>query len=92
MAKITENKAKYSETWYNKRMDEARFLRAYDYSEIFVRLGGMVIVKEPQDRLTMTQDELNLPRSSFEETFNFLISELNTVITDGYLADKIQQW
>jgi starch-binding outer membrane protein, SusD/RagB family len=88
MAKITENKAKFSDTWYNKRMDEARFLRAYDYSELFVKLGGMVIVTAPQDRLTMTQDELNLPRSSFEDTFNFLITELNTVLTDGYLEIK----
>ena len=62
MAKITENKAKFSDAWYNKRMDEARFLRAYDYSELFVKLGGMVIVTEPQNRLTMTQDELDLPR------------------------------
>ena len=88
MAKITENKAKYSETWYNKRMDEARFLRAYFYSELFMKLGGMVIVKEPQDRLTITQDELELPRSSFEETYNFIVSELSTVITNGYLAIK----
>ena len=88
MAKITENKAKFSDAWYNKRMDEARFLRAYDYSELFVKLGGMVIVTAPQDRLTMTQDELNLPRSSFEDTFNFLITELNTILTDGYLEIK----
>ncbi len=88
MAKITENREAFSDSWYNKRMDEARFLRAYFYSEIFVKLGGLVVVEEPQDRITMTQDELNLPRSSFEETFNFLISELNTVLTDGYLEIK----
>src|SRR5512139_3284563 len=28
IAKITENKANFSDTWFNKRMDEARFLRA----------------------------------------------------------------
>jgi hypothetical protein len=88
IAKITENKANYSDEWYNKRMDEARFLRAYFYSEIFMKLGGLVIVTEPQDRLTMNEDEMNLPRSSFEETFDFIINELSSIVTNGYLPVK----
>jgi hypothetical protein len=88
MAKITENKANFPETWYDQRMDEARFLRAYFYSELFMKVGGMVIVTEPQDRNTMTEDEMFLPRSSFEETFNFIIDELNTVLTNGNLEIK----
>jgi hypothetical protein len=88
MAKITENKENFSDTWYYKRMDEARFLRAYFYSEIFMKLGGLALVKEPQDRLTMTEDEMDLPRSTFEETFNFLISELGSIVTDEYLPVK----
>ena len=88
MAKITENKANFSTTWYNKRMDEARFLRAYFYSEIFMKVGGLSLVKDPQDRNTMSEEEMYLPRSSFEETFNFLISELSSVITNAYLEVK----
>lgn len=92
MTKITENKAKYVNVaypnWYDKRMDEARFLRAYFYSELFMKVGGMVIVQTPQDRNTATQDELNLPRSTYEETFNFIISDLNTVITNAKLEVK----
>ncbi|OFY65063.1 MAG: glycan metabolism protein RagB [Bacteroidetes bacterium RBG_13_42_15] len=92
MAKITENKANYVNVaypdWYNKRMDEARFLRAYFYSEIFMKLGGLVLVKEPQDRNTDTEAEMYLPRSTYEETFNFIIGELNTVLTNGYLQVK----
>jgi hypothetical protein len=88
MAKITENQANFSTTWYKKRMDEARFLRAYFYSEIFMKLGGLSLVTEPQDRNTMTEDEMYLPRSTFEETFNFLVSELSTVVTNGNLAVK----
>ena len=88
IAKITENKANYSDEWFNKRMDEARFLRAYFYSEIFMKLGGLVIVTEPQDRLTMTEDEMNLPRSSFEDTFDFIINELSSIVTNGYLPAK----
>jgi hypothetical protein len=86
--KITVNKKNYSDAWYNKRTDEAKFLRAYFYSEIFMKLGGLVLVKTPQNRLTMTEDEMNLPRSSFEETFNYLVSELGSIVTNNYLAVK----
>ncbi len=88
MAKITENKENYSTDWYNKRIDEARFLRAYFYSEIFMKLGGLALVTEPQDRMTMTEDEMYLPRSTFEETFNYIISELSSIITNDYLEVK----
>lgn len=86
--KITVNKANYSEDWYNKRMDEARFLRAYYYSEQFVLLGGLSVVTEPQVRQTMTEEEIYVPRSTFEETFDFLVSELTTIVNDGYLVVK----
>jgi hypothetical protein len=85
---ITENKANYSDEWYNKRIDEARFLRAYFYSEQFVLLGGLSIVTEPQVRQAMPEDELHVPRSTFEETFDFLVSELTTIVDNGYLAVK----
>jgi hypothetical protein len=88
IGKITENKANFSDAWFNKRMDEARFLRAYFYSEMFVRLGGLALVKEPQDRLTMSEDEMNLPRSTFEETLNFMVSELSSIVQNEYLAVK----
>lgn len=86
--KITENKANYSDDWYNKRLDEARFLRTYYYSEQFVLLGGLVILDAPQDRLTMTEAEMNLPRSTFEETLNYMVSELTSIITNANLPVK----
>lgn len=86
--KITENKENFSEAWYNKRMDEAKFLRAYFYSEQFVLLGGLVILSEPQERASMTEDELQLPRSTFEETLNYLVGELTSIVNNGYLPVK----
>jgi len=85
---ITDNRANYSGEWYNKRLDEARFLRAYFYSEQFVLLGGLSVVTEPQNRHTMTEDEMYVPRSTFEETFDFLVSELTSIVNNGYLAVK----
>ncbi|MDX9812802.1 MAG: RagB/SusD family nutrient uptake outer membrane protein [Bacteroidales bacterium] len=88
MAKITENKANYTDEWYNKRMDEARFLRAYFYSELFYRLGGLAIITEPQDRNTMSEDEMYLSRSSFEDTFDFITGELADIVDNEYLPVK----
>ncbi len=85
---ITANRTNYSDEWYNKRMDEARFLRAYYYSEQFVLLGGLTIITEPQVRQTMTADEIYVPRSTFEETFDFLVGELTSIVDNGYLAVK----
>jgi starch-binding outer membrane protein, SusD/RagB family len=85
---ITENRANYSDDWFNKRMDEARFLRAYYYSEQFVLLGGLSVITEPQVIQTMTDEEIYVPRSTFEKTFDFLVSELTTIVNNGYLAVK----
>ena len=86
--KITENKASYSEEWFYKRLDEARFLRAYFYSEQFVLLGGLSILTGPQARHNMTEDEMYVPRSTFEETFDFIVGELTDIVDNGYLAVK----
>lgn len=88
IAQTTANKANYSDAWYNKRIDEARFLRAWFYSELFYRIGGLSIVTEPQDRRTMTEDQIYIPRSTFEQTFNFLVAELTSIINNEYLPVK----
>lgn len=85
---VNKNAANFSAEWIAKRIDEAKFLRAYFYSELFMRVGGLSIITVPQDRTTMTEAELYVPRSTFEETFNFIIGELDAVITNGNLAVK----
>jgi starch-binding outer membrane protein, SusD/RagB family len=85
---VKKNSSNFSEEYVAKRLDEARFLRAYFYSELFVLMGGMSIITEPQDRATMTEEQLYVPRSSFEETFKFIIGQLDTVINNGNLAVK----
>lgn len=86
--KLTENKANYPVDYFNQRIDEARFLRAYFYSQFFVHVGGLPILKVPLDRNTMTADELNTKRSTFEETFNFITDELKSIVSNGYLGVK----
>lgn len=86
--KINENASNFSPEYVAKRIDEAKFLRAYFYSELFMRVGGMSIITEPQDRATMNEEQLYVPRSSFEETFNFIVKELGDVVNNGKLAVK----
>ena len=72
----------------NKRIDEARFLRAFFYSYLWMHVGGLAIITEPQDRTTDTKDEIYKSRSTFEETLNFITEQLDSVINDNYLAAK----
>jgi hypothetical protein len=78
----------FSADYVNKRIDEARFLRAFFYSYLWMHIGGLAIITEPQDRTTDSKDELYKSRSTFEETLNFISAELDTVVKDSYLAAK----
>lgn len=86
--KIEENKENFSDEYYNKRMDEAKFLRAFFYSEFFMHNGGLPIIEIPLDRNTMSEDELYYPRGTFEETFNFITEELGRIVDNNYLPVK----
>jgi hypothetical protein len=86
LQKAVLNKENFSTDWFNKRMDEVRFLRAFYYSNLFLHLGGVPIITVPQSR----EDTATLftPRSTYAETLNFLTTSLDTVVNDGYLPKK----
>ncbi|MDB4584366.1 RagB/SusD family nutrient uptake outer membrane protein [Draconibacterium sp.] len=86
--KIEENKENFSTEYYNMRMDEAKFIRAFFYSEFFTHVGGLPIIEVPLDRNTMTEAELLYPRGTFEETFNFITSELGQIVSNENLPVK----
>jgi len=86
--KIEENKENFSTEYYNMRMDEAKFIRAFFYSEFFTHVGGLPIIEVPLDRNTMTEEELLYPRGTFEETFNFIVGELGQIVNNGNLPVK----
>jgi hypothetical protein len=87
---IGMHKENFSEDWYNKRLDEARFLRSFFYTILWQHLGGVPIITEP---LTRNGDTAALyrPRNTYEETVNFITSSLDTVVKDGYLQVKYKQ-
>lgn len=53
---------------------ETRFLRAYFYFELAKRYGGVPIIAR-----TLSSDEEMLARNSFEETIDFIITEIDAV-------------
>lgn len=88
LQEIANHSANFSADYKNKRLDEVRFLRAFYYSYLWMHVGGLAIITEPQDRNTDTQDELYKSRSTFEETFNFIDKDLESVVNNKYLANK----
>ena len=86
--KLKENSTNYSATYLKKRVDEARFLRAYFYSELFMHLGGLPIITGVLDRSTMDDSQLYNSRNTFEQTLNFITSELDTVVNNNALPVK----
>ncbi len=61
-----------------KRVEgEMRFLRAMSYFELTKRFGGVPIV----DKVYEVNDDINLPRSSFDQVTAFILNDLNIAIT-----------
>ncbi len=58
---------------------EARFLRAFFYFELIKRYGGVPLMI---DKVYDINDNLELPRNTFEECVNFIVSELTEIQDD----------
>jgi hypothetical protein len=90
LQKVQEYSDNFSTEWINKRTDEMRFLRAYWYSEMLMNYGGVPIIEVPLDRSSMSEDELNVPRATFGDTFDFIIGELGDIVNNEYLEVKYE--
>lgn len=55
---------------------EARFLRAYFYFELVKRFGGVPLLG---NKVYNINDNLSLPRNSFEDCINYIVSECDSV-------------
>jgi hypothetical protein len=86
MHHLNLNKQNFSAAWYNKRMDELRFHRAFHYSILLQNWGGVPLVTTAQTREDSAA--LFLKRSTFAETLDFIVKSLDTILNNGYLAVK----
>lgn len=55
---------------------EARFLRAFYYFELIKRYGGVPLMG---DHVYDIEDDIELPRNTFEECVNYIVSELDEI-------------
>ena len=78
-AHLEANKRNMIKTW----KAEARFLRAFYYFDLIKRWGGVPLVGE---KVFSMDDDLNLPRQSFEQCAVYILSELNAIEKDLYPA------
>ena len=89
--KVNENAANFSPEYVKKRIDEVRFIRAFFYSELWMHLGGLPIITEVLDRGTMTDEQLYNSRKTFEETFKFITSELESIVNNKNIPAKYKK-
>jgi len=61
----------------NRMKGEALFLRAYLYHLLMRQYGGVPLVS----RVFELVDDFNVPRSSLEETVNFIVADLDQAVT-----------
>lgn len=59
-----------------QRLGEAYFLRAHAYFRKVIRYGGVPIIKEAQD-VSLSPEELRVPRSTEKETYDFIAEDLD---------------
>ena len=64
---------------------EARFLRAWTYFELVRRYGGVPLLGDKVYELT---DDMELPRNTFKECVDYIVSELDKAI-DSLRSQKI---
>ncbi|WP_224069830.1 RagB/SusD family nutrient uptake outer membrane protein [Arachidicoccus terrestris] len=64
---------------------EARFLRAWTYFELIRRYGGVPLLGDKVYELT---DDMELPRNSFKECVDYIVSELDKA-ADSLRSQKI---
>jgi hypothetical protein len=57
---------------------EIRFLRAFFYTELISRYGGIPLITESFD----VNSDFSVPRTSFDECVDFIVSELDEAIKD----------
>ncbi|WP_183575048.1 RagB/SusD family nutrient uptake outer membrane protein [Mucilaginibacter sp. X5P1] len=62
--------------------NEARFLRAYFYFELVKRYGGVPLLG---DKVYNVTDNLALPRNTFSDCINYIVSECNAIKGDSIL-------
>ncbi|MCT1530479.1 RagB/SusD family nutrient uptake outer membrane protein [Sphingobacterium daejeonense] len=77
--KVTESEL--PEDWKKIRLAEARFLRAYYYSKLWMSHGGIPLVLNVLN-INEQGDAVFQPRNTAQETFQFIVDECASIAAD----------
>ncbi len=91
ISEVRSHAKNFSADWMHQRIDEARFLRAFFYYRLWAHTGGLPIITAPLDRNTMDSTQIYNKRATYEQTFNFIVTQLDSIVNDGYLPIKYNQ-
>ncbi len=72
------NKAVYDAAWYEQRVAEVRFLRAYFYSILFKNYGGVPLITIPLNNLDGS--DISFARSTIDETVAFIEADCDAAV------------
>ncbi|WP_286860846.1 RagB/SusD family nutrient uptake outer membrane protein [Proteiniphilum sp. UBA5510] len=78
------NKSPLTDSEKTSSANQARFLRAYYYHELFRWFGPLVISTEPSDPFAFEDTR----RESLANTVEFIVNEFDTLSMEGKLPDK----
>lgn len=83
---LIENLPKYigtlSQGDVTRWIAEAKFIRAYTYFALVKRYGGVPIIDKVQNLGNSSLDSLQIPRSSEQEVYDFILSDLDFAISN----------
>jgi len=79
IAKVTASTL--TDEYKKKRLAEVKFLRAYFYHLLWMSYGGVPIITEPLSVATQG-DSIFHARNTFDETFNFIQTDLAAIASD----------
>lgn len=80
--KLPAYAASLSEVRTNRWIAEAKFIRAFTYFELAKRYGGMPIVDKVLTYENGNVEPLYIPRSSEEQTYDFILADLDYAIAN----------
>lgn len=87
IANLTTPKFEGNQAMADKLLGEAKFMRAFLYHQLARFYGGVPLVDRPYE---LGEEDYELPRNSIEETFNFIVKDLDDAIAllDGKSAER----
>ena len=78
---VEEHADNFSTAWRTQREAEVRFLRVYFYHQLWMAYGGVPLVTDVLHQASQG-DDIFKPRSTSEETYNFMVTELDAIAKD----------